>query len=113
MIAQVLARSSTINSVNNINANDLHAGTRRSSRALHRTNHITDSSTSPVLQTNVTKVEFARVATSRCTVVGRTLRNCVDASIVVQDEVGEGDVGSITETTSAAVWRITSRVTSP
>jgi hypothetical protein len=38
---------------------------------------------------------------------------CIDTSVVVQDEVGECDVGSITETTATTIRRIASRVTSP
>lgn len=113
VVTQVLAGSSSVDSVGDVDASDLHTRARTRSTALHTSNHIADSSAGPVLQANIAKVELARVTASGCAIVAGALGDSIDAGVVLQDKVGEGDVGCIANATTSAIGRISSRVASP
>lgn len=113
VVTQVLAGSSSVDSVDDVDASDLHTRARTRSAALHTPYHIADSSASPVLQTDITEVKFARITATRCAIVAGALSDSIDAGVVLQDEVGEGDVGCIANATTSAIGRISSRVASP
>ncbi|KAG9967200.1 pectin lyase-like protein, partial [Aureobasidium melanogenum] len=112
IVTQVLARSSIVDSVDNVDADNFLTSARRCSRALNSTDHITNRGSGPILKADIVEVELASVASAAHPVIRSALGRGIDTGIVVKDEIEECDVGSVTQTTATTVRRITSRDTS-
>lgn len=59
------------------------------------------------------KIELASVASTLRRVIRGALSHGINTSVVVQDKVGERDIGGITQATATSIRRIASRNASP
>lgn len=73
---------------------------------MHFSNDIARGSTRPVLQCQISDVEWRGLAIATGTVVRRTLCDSKYSACILELEVFEGHVGGVASATASSVWRV-------